>query len=80
MRYLMIISLTLIAACVAFPTPWTDKHGQPIQVKCVSCRNGIVRMKMPTGKIIRVSLWNLSKTDQAFIVDKGGYEIGRAHV
>jgi len=58
---------------------WTETNGRKLEAEYVSCHNGIVRMKVESGKTHRLPMWTLSQKDQMFVVKTKGWAVVKAH-
>ena len=68
MRILILFFFVLGSVCNAELRTWTAVNGKEVEAEFVSNNDGQVSLKMKTGKIFKVPLNKLSKTDQDFIV------------
>ena len=59
--------LCSIATCNAELRTWTAVNGKEVEAEFVSNSDGLVSLKMKTGKVFKVPLNSLSKEDQNFL-------------
>ena len=57
----------LVATCNAELRTWTAVNGKEIEAEFVSNEEGVVKLKLESGKVFEVPLDKLSKNDQNFI-------------
>ena len=60
----------LVATCNANLRTWTAVNGKEVEAEFVSNEEGIVKLKLNSGKVFEVPLNKLSKADQEFLKAK----------
>ena len=65
--FISFLILCLIATCNAELRTWTAVNGKEVEAEFVSNEEGVVKLKLESGKVFEVPLDKLSKNDQKFI-------------
>ena len=72
MRILILFFIVLGSVCHAELRTWTAVNGKEVEAEFVSNEEGIVKLKLKSGKIFEVPANKLSKEDNAFISSLAG--------
>ena len=67
LKILGLLSLLLSCFCYAESRTWTAVNGKEVEAELVSNSDGQVTLKLKSGKVFRVPLNKLSKSDQEFL-------------
>ena len=65
-----VIMLYLVSVCSAELRTWTAINGKEVEAEFVSNEEGVVKLKLKSGKVFDVPLNKLSKADQEFLKAK----------
>ena len=65
--FISFLILFLIATCNAELRTWTAVNGKEVEAEFVSNEEGVVKLKLKSGKVFNVPLNKLSKEDQKFL-------------
>ena len=68
--FISFLILCLIATCNAELRTWTAVNGKEVEADFVSNEEGVVKLKLKSGKVFEVPLNKLSKSDQEFLKAK----------
>jgi len=64
------LTFCLVATCNAELRTWTAVNGKEVEADFVSNEEGVVKLKLKSGKVFEVPLNKLSKSDQEFLKAK----------